>query len=100
MISPLYELALKKRGLKNIKKSVSDSSTYPYSCIGLLIVYFDDVLKCGTGSLIGKNLILTAASNIFDKETQKIATSLKFVLHLNGQKGHIFEISKDKIHFH
>ena len=42
---------------------------YPYSCIGLLEVRINDKIVYGTGSLIGKNTIITAASNIYDKET-------------------------------
>jgi V8-like Glu-specific endopeptidase len=90
LTSPLYELAIKRRGAKIAKKPVGDTTVYPYSCIGLLVASFDGVLRCGTGSLISKNLILTAASNILDKETQRIATSVKFVLNLKGQQGDIF----------
>lgn len=83
-----------------LKKRVEDLSVYPYSCIGLLLVYFDQILKCGTGSLIGKNLILTAASNIFERESQRLATSIKFVLGVDGQNGQIYDVCPEKVYFH
>jgi V8-like Glu-specific endopeptidase len=42
-------------------------SVYPYSCVGLLIVEFKGGVIYRNGFLIGNNLVMTAASNIFDK---------------------------------
>lgn len=54
---------------KAIKKKLVLPSVYPYSCIGLLLITFKERFCCGTGFLVGRNLIMTAASNIYDKET-------------------------------
>lgn len=60
---------------------------------------FDGVVKCGTGSLIGKKLVITAASNVFDRENQKLASSVKFVLNVQKKYGEVFEVKTSNIHF-
>jgi hypothetical protein len=68
---------------KVIKKKSFQSSTYPYSCIGLIIVSYKDRCSFGTGCLIGPNLVLTAASNVFHKDTDEHPEIILFVLGIN-----------------
>ncbi len=53
-------------------KLVEDTLEYPYSAIGLITgKYKKDKKKtlqyCGSGSLIGNNIVLTCAHNVFNK---------------------------------
>lgn len=52
-------------------KKQFETSAYPYSCIGLLIISYKERCKVGTGCLIGPNLVLTAASNVYHKDNDE-----------------------------
>lgn len=82
-----------------LKKRVSDPTVYPYSCIGLLIINFNENIVYATGSLIGKNVVFTAASNVYDRATSTHASKIQFVLNINGQKGDVYNI-KANPYFH
>ena len=58
----------KKNYQKQSKSKTLETSVYPCSCVGLIIAHFDEHINYASGSLIGKNLILTAASNIYRRE--------------------------------
>ncbi|MHB8286397.1 MAG: trypsin-like serine peptidase [Caulobacteraceae bacterium] len=58
---------------------VADSTVFPYNCIGLLLMNFDDGNSYwGTGALINAQYILTAGHNLFDYEDQHEITSAVF----------------------
>lgn len=64
-------------------KKQFQTQTYPYSCIGLIIVSYKDRVKFGTGCLIGPNLILTTASNVYHKDSDEHPEEIRFVLNIN-----------------
>lgn len=70
-------------GEKPILKKQFQSSTYPYSCIGLIIVSYEDRCVIGSGCLIGPSLVLTAASNVYHKDTDQHPQMIRFVLGIN-----------------
>ena len=43
---------------------------YPYSAIGLVIGKEGSSASCGTGSLIGPNIVLTCAHNCYSNTTK------------------------------
>lgn len=65
------------RGMKPTKPV---SLNYPASAIGLLISHFDaDVVQYGTATLVHRNIIVTAASNVYKRETGLEAKSIVFI---------------------
>jgi len=64
-----------------------------------LIIHFEEHKHYATGSLIGKNIILTAASNIYNKDLGRFAERIQFVLGVNKGKGIVYEIDRKFIHF-
>ena len=50
-----------------MNKNILMPSVYPYSCIGMVIVEFKSGIVYRSGFLVGNNLVMTAATNIFDK---------------------------------
>lgn len=64
-------------------KKQFQTETYPYSCIGLIIVSYKDRTTFGTGCLIGPSLILTTASNVYHKDTDDHPEAIRFVLNID-----------------
>ena len=50
-----------------MSKNILMPSVYPYSCIGMVVVEFKTGVVYRSGFLVGNNLVMTAATNIFDK---------------------------------
>lgn len=86
-----------KIGENIILKRLFQSSIYPYSCIGLIIVSFKDRCSFGTGCLIGPNIVFTAASNVYQKETDEQPAVIRFVLGINERAGDVYRV-KNNIH--
>jgi V8-like Glu-specific endopeptidase len=78
-----HNLEEHKASEKMIMKKQFQSSTYPYSCLGLIIISYKDKYSFGTGCLIGPNLVLTAANNVYHKDTDDQPEVIHFVLDIN-----------------
>ena len=77
------------------KQMVSDTGVYPYTCIVLLLIYFDNELLYRNGCMIDQGIVLTAASNIYDKQQRKHANLIQAVLNIDGNKGDVFDVAAD-----
>jgi V8-like Glu-specific endopeptidase len=69
----------------DMRVKVDDNLKFPYCCIGTLLTYYDGNYWLGTGTLIGPNLVLTAAHNLYVKNEFK-GLSSKFYIGLNGDE--------------
>ena len=58
----------------------------------MIVGKFGEVKFYGTGCLIGPNIVLTCAHNIYHKKWQIKARELKFVPRLHGENGKAFEV--------
>lgn len=59
--------------------SKEDAKNYPHNCIGALYIKDDNgQTGLGTAFLIGSDLVLTAAHNIYKRSTSSYAISLIF----------------------
>ena len=76
---------------------VRNTHEYPYSAIGLIIMYFNEIPSYGTGFLIGPNLALTCAHNCYDEKKRIEAKKLKFLPALNGPSGKIHTVGVRKV---
>lgn len=63
---------------------------YPYTCIGLLQIQFENSKIRGTAFLISSNWLLTCAHNFYDREERKFGTQASFTLGLQ-QKDEIYK---------
>ncbi len=52
--------------INDTRKKVQDTLDFPYSAIGLLSLKYNQKSFSGTGFLVGPNIVLTAAHNLYD----------------------------------
>ena len=50
------------------RQRVQDASVFPYAATGYIEAYYDNETRTGTGALIGKKTVLTAAHVIYDSD--------------------------------
>ena len=83
-------MVLRKGGRPDQRKRISDISSLPYSAIGLLCVQFPlkNGYKTGYGTafLVGHNIVITAAHNIFNIRDGVAVNFADFTLGIEGQK--------------
>lgn len=65
---------------------------YPYSCVGYLSIKFKSGVYGGTGCLIGKNYIITAAKNLYHRKFREMATDIWFFPGLMGNIGKAIKV--------
>jgi V8-like Glu-specific endopeptidase len=58
------------------------SDKYPYCCIGLLQVQFENRRIRGTAFLISSNWLLTCAHNVYDRGEKRMGSQATFTLGL------------------
>ena len=73
---------------RGLRTSFENASTFPYSVHGLVRVELGNgSYITGTGILIGPDLVLTAAHNIYDvKETKQKYASIEFIPGINEKE--------------
>lgn len=74
----IEEKVLSKDGL-DTRTRVENTKVLPYSAIGLLVMTFGEKSYIGTGAVIGKNVILTAAHNLYDANEGIEASTVTFL---------------------
>ena len=52
-------------------KEVENTLSLPYCSVGLIVILIDGFYSFGTGCLVGPNVILTCAHNLYFHEKQK-----------------------------
>ena len=63
---------------------VLETAQWPNGAIGVVLSRIRGELFLGTGVLIGKNLVLTCAHNLYSREYQEECTFVKFIPAMNG----------------
>jgi V8-like Glu-specific endopeptidase/GTP-binding protein EngB required for normal cell division len=77
------ERAFQRAG-HDVRAKVKSTTKLPYSAIGLLVMTFDNGTYIGTGAVVGKNIILTAAHNLYSHE---ISSEPRIIRFLPGENG-------------
>jgi glutamyl endopeptidase len=78
-----YEEALLTDG-QDGRSAVPDTTIYPYSAHGRLVMMFNGYTLYGSGTLISLRYVLTAAHNLYSHRFRKEADSIYFIPALNG----------------
>ena len=60
------------------RKKAPHPTTFPFAPTGLITMKFKKTLYSGTGILINPSIVLTAASNLYDRPTKTFATEITF----------------------
>ena len=81
-----------------MSKNILMPSVYPYSCVGMVVVEFRSGVVYRSGFLVGINLVMTAATNIFDKENMEIADKISFALNVIDNKCDMYLVKKYYYH--
>lgn len=74
------------------RKKIEETRKYPYSCIGLVTGRFGTIISNGSGCLIGPDIVLTCAHNLYDRENKIEANNVFFCPGLNGSIGEQFKV--------
>ena len=86
---------------KDTKQSRVNTSSFPHSAHGLILARKseDEAPRWGSGILVGANIVLTAAENVYDDEkpTRKRYAHIKFILGANGDETPFGEIEVDQV---
>jgi V8-like Glu-specific endopeptidase len=75
------------------RKSVSRTDEWPFSAFGVVTMEFDGRECSGTGTLIGSNIVLTAAHNLYSHKSRSFAKNVRFIPAMNGNSAP-FGVSK------
>ena len=71
------------------RERIENTEAWPNRVHGLVLAEYPNdkngIELWGTGTLIGPNLVITAAHNIYDHDLEKRAKSVKFIPGLNGK---------------
>ena len=73
--------------LKDKRIRYEDTSNFPQSAIGIVLVELDDGrVFWGTGIMVGPDIVYTAAHNVYDnsKPARKKYSNIKFLPGING----------------
>lgn len=88
--------SIEKKGKRN-----TNTSSFPHSVHGVILVKKseDDVPRWGSGILVGPDIVLTAAHNVYDDEKpiRKRYPSIKFIPGVNGDEAPFGEIEVDSV---
>jgi V8-like Glu-specific endopeptidase len=77
---------IKIRPGEDRREVVLDTTNYPFSAHGRLLMIFDGKAVYGSGTLINSRFVLTAAHNLYPKYFKKEPESILFIPALNGNK--------------
>lgn len=69
-----------------IRKKVPDTSQWPYCAHGVVEVWSGNSSNWGTGTMIGPNLVLTAAHNLYNTRSKQKMDKVFFIPARNGQE--------------
>jgi V8-like Glu-specific endopeptidase len=72
------ERAFQRAG-HDVRARVESTKKLPYSAIGLLVMTFDNGTYIGTGAVVGRNIILTAAHNLYFHEISSEPRIIRFL---------------------
>ena len=73
---------------------IENTHEHPYRCIGQIVGKFGNLPYDGTGCLIGPNIVLTCAHNIYERRLKLEANDMKFKPGINGSFGKTFNVKK------
>jgi V8-like Glu-specific endopeptidase len=78
----LDEVSFEDKDLKTM--SSSSMMNFPYDCVGIIYGEYSNKLVVGTGFLIGSDLVLTVAHNIYSKLNKVNFQNLVFYPGVSG----------------
>lgn len=68
------------------REKVRDTTIYPFSAHGRLVMMFNGFILYGSGTLISSRYVLTAAHNLYSHRFGREPDSIEFIPALNGTK--------------
>ncbi len=80
-----FEGAVRMKNGEDGRSAVEDTTIYPYSAHGRLVMMFNGKTSYGSGTLISSRYALTAAHNVYSRRFRKEADSIYFIPALNGR---------------
>ena len=85
------------------RERIENTEVWPNSVHGLVHSLYQNGINnlelWGTGTMIGLNLVITAAHNLYNHDLEKEATCVKFYPGLNGKRAHFNEIEVKKFYY-
>ena len=82
------------------RKKIAFTERWPNSVHGLVLSQYKNDLKVwGTGTMIGANLVITAAHNLYCHDLEEEVESVKFIPALNGRRAPFKEIDVIKYYY-
>lgn len=72
--------------VRDIREVVRDTTVYPFSAHGRLVMMYNGKTVYGSGTLISSRFMLTAAHNIYSRYYEREPDSILFIPGLNGSE--------------